>query len=164
VRGTLANGVLAVVLVLATGATAGGNTVRATLSGKCTETDTLDSNGALKSASIACTASASCACAGSTQLAYAVTAVEPGNGDPGREAGTLTASGPAGTLSFRLSGTHSAVGGGSGTWRLVKAAGYKGVQLTKAGTYTTTNQRVRQIPQSMTTIVKIAASLSCWRC
>ena len=151
-------------LVLALGATAGGKTVRATLSGKCTETDTFDSNGALKSASIACTALARCACAGSTQLAYAVTAVEPGTGAPGREAGTLTATGPAGTLTFHLSGKHSAVGAGTGTWTLVKTVGYKGIRLSRAGTYATTTQRLKQIPQSMTTTVRIATSLSCWQC
>jgi hypothetical protein len=164
VRGTLAIGMLVAGLVLAAGATAGGQTVRATLSGKCTETDTFDSNGALKSASIACAAATSCACAGSTQLTYTVTAVEPGNGAPGRERGTLTATGPAGTLTFLLKGKHAAIGSGTGTWQLVKTLGYKGVQLSRAGTYTATTETLRQIPQSMPTIVKIAASLSCWRC
>ena len=70
-------------LVLAAGATAGGKAVRATLSGTCNETDKLDQNGALKSASILCKGSGKCACQGRTQLAYSVTAVEPGNGAPG---------------------------------------------------------------------------------
>ena len=157
-------GMLVVGLILAAGATAGGKNVQATLNGRCTETDTLDSNGALKSASIACTAAASCACAGSTQLAYSVTAVEPGTGAPGRESGTLTATGPTGILTFHLKGKHSAIGGGSGTWQLVKTVGYTGVQLSRAGTYTTTTQRLRQVPQSMTTIVRIATTMSCWRC
>jgi hypothetical protein len=155
---------LAAGLVLAADASAGGKTVRATLGGKCTETDTLDTNGALKSASITCIATASCACAGSTQLAYSVTAVEPGTGAPGRESGTLTATGPPGTLTFRLSGKHTAVGGGSGMWQLVKIVGYKDVQLSRTGTYSTTTQRLKQIPQSMTTLVRIATNLSCWRC
>jgi hypothetical protein len=164
VNRSLVIGVLVAGLVLVAGAAAGGSTVRASLGGRCTETDTFDSNGALKSASVACTASASCACPGSTRLAYSVTAVEPGTGAPGRESGTLTATGTAGTLTFRLSGKHSAIGGGTGTWTLVKSIGYQSVHLTRSGTYTTITTKLKQIPQTKTTTVKIAANLSCWQC
>jgi hypothetical protein len=157
-------GLLVAMLVLAAGATAGGKTVQASLSGRCTETDTLDSNGALKSASILCTGSGRCACQGATALAYSVKAVEPGTGAPGRERGTITATGPNGTLTFQLSGKHSALGAGTGTWTLAKAVGYKGVHLSTAGTYSTTVQRLKQVPQSMITIVKIETNLSCWQC
>ena len=105
-----------------------------------------------------------CACEGSTQLDYSVKAVEPGTGAPGSEHGTLTASGPTGTLSFALHGKHSALGAGTGTWKLVKAVGYKGAHLSTAGTYSTSTETLRQVPQSMTTIVKIATHLSCWQC
>jgi len=157
-------GVLVATFVLAAGATAGKKTVQATLSGRCVETDTLDQNGALKSASIVCTGSGKCACAGSTGLAYAVTAIEPGTGAPGKERGTLTLTGPTGTLSFQLIGKHSAIGGGAGTWKIVKTVGYKGVQLIRTGTYRTTTQMLKQIPQSMITTVKIATNLTCWQC
>ena len=157
-------GVLVAMFVLASGAEAGKKTVQATLSGRCTETDTLDSNGALKSASVVCKGSGKCACEGSTGLAYSVTAIEPGTGAPGKEHGTITATGPTGTLSFQLSGEHSAIGGGTGTWKLVKTVGYKGVQLSRTGTYTTTTERLKQIPQSMITTVKIATNLTCWQC
>ncbi|HEY4345948.1 MAG TPA: hypothetical protein VGM80_00035 [Gaiellaceae bacterium] len=156
--------ILATGLVLATGASAGGKTVQATLSGKCAETDTLDQNGALKSAKVTCTGAVKCACGGSTRLDYSVTASEPGTGANGRESGTLTATGPSGTLTFALKGIHSSVGGGSGTWKLIKTVGYQGVKLTRSGHYSTTVHAVRQIPLSMNTIVKISASLGCWAC
>ncbi len=155
---------LVAMFVLAAGAAAGKQSVQATLSGRCTETDTLDANGALKSATIACTGLGKCACEGSTQLDYSVKAVEPGTGAPGTERGTLTASGPTGMLRFELHGKHSALGAGTGTWKLVKAVGYKGVHLSTAGTYSTSTVTLRQVPQSMTTIVKIATRLSCWQC
>ena len=162
--------VVALVPVVATGlaltseAAAGGKTVRATLNGTCNETDKLDQNGALKSASILCKGAGKCACQGSPKLAYSVTAVEPGNGAPGTEHGTITATGPTGTLTFALSGKHSAIGGGTGTWKLIKTVGYKGVQLLRKGTYSSTIQTHKQIPQSMITTVRIATNLSCWQC
>ena len=63
-----------------------------------------------------------------------------------------------------LSGKHSAVGGGTGTWKLVKTVGYQGVHLSRSGTYSTTTQTLKQIPLTMITTVRIATNLSCWAC
>jgi hypothetical protein len=157
-------GGLVIALALGGGALAGGKTVKATISGTCVETDTLDHNGALKSTSFSCTASGACACDGSTKLDYSYVSTEPGTGANGRETGTIVVTGPRGALTFRLKGLHSAVGIGTGTWTIVKATGYSGVRLTRTGKYETGTKTLKQIPLSMKTTVKISTSLGCWQC
>lgn len=143
---------------------AGGSTVRTTLSGMCRETDKLDPNGALESSTIACTGKASCKCGGAAELTYTSTATEPGTGADGHETGTIVASGPLGTVTLRLAGKHTSLGGGTGVWTLVKSTGFKGVTLTRKGSYTTQTHTVSHVTGSMDTIVHISASVGCWRC
>ncbi len=105
-------------LALAAAASAGGQTVRTVMRGTCTQANRLDANGALLSLTLTCTASAACACEGSTKLAYSSEAHLRGNGAPGRESGSLVASGPTGSVTLLFSGTRTALGQGSGTWTL----------------------------------------------
>ena len=68
------------VLCLAGPASGAGNTVQATLNGKCVQVQKLDSLGALKSETNTCNASASCKCGGSTKLTYTITESDRGTG------------------------------------------------------------------------------------
>jgi hypothetical protein len=90
-------------LVAAVGASAAAKTVTATLSGKCTEIDTLDHNGALASARNNCATTAKGRFAGATQLALGTFEKESGTG-AGLEHGTLVATGLAGLGHLNLHG------------------------------------------------------------
>lgn len=134
------------------------------MSGRCSELDKVDSNGALVSATISCSTTGACSCAGRTKLVYTSTATEPGNGASGRERGSLVASGPAGSVTLNLTGVRTGVGDGKGRWTLGKVTGYKGVALTSRGTYSTTMKVQSAVIGTKDTLVRIAATFSCWRC
>jgi hypothetical protein len=160
----LAGAVLALALVAAGTAAAGGKTVQSTLMGKCSATNKLDHNGALLSTTIVCNAAANCECAGATKLVYKTTAAEPGNGASGRESGTFVASGPQGTVTLNFSGTRTALGEGKGAWTLGPVKGLAGVQLTRRGTYAVATKTLSQVVGTQDTIVRITATLGCWVC
>ena len=90
--------------LLAAGASAASKSVQATFSGKCTETDTLDHNGALASARNDCSTVAKGKFAGATQLNLTTFEKESGTGAPGLEHGTLVATGPQGSVTLNLRG------------------------------------------------------------
>jgi hypothetical protein len=163
--------VVGLALVAAGGASAEGKTVQVTLAGKCTEVDTLDKNGALKYATNTCITSARCKCAGSTRLDFTTVERESGTGAPGRETGTLVASGPLGTVTLLLKGTQQAMMAKgvsviqeTGLWAMGKVTGYPGVQLTKRGTYKAIITTNSTITGSKVSLVHIAATFGCWRC
>jgi hypothetical protein len=155
---------LAAGLVVAATASADSKTVRATLSGKCSEIHALDHNGATTSVTVTCATTVKCSCQGSTQLALNVKAVEPGTGADGKETGTLVASGPKGTVTLRLAGKHTSLGVGKGTWTLLRKSGYAGVQLARQGTYTTTQHTLSHLMGTPDSTVRIAATIECWNC
>src|SRR5262249_20016406 len=137
--------VLGFALLAAVGASGASKTVQATLSGKCSEIDTLDRNGALAFARNNCSSAATGKFAGATQLALETFERESGTGAPGLEHGTLVATGPQGSVTLNLRGKRENLTtpkGASyiqeaGTWTLGKVTGYQGGQLTKSGTYQT---------------------------
>jgi hypothetical protein len=156
--------ICALTLVAVASASAGGKTVQTTLSGRCSAVDQLDRNGALKSTTIVCTASGKCNCPGTTKLAYTTKSNQAGNGAPGPESGTFIASGPAGTVTLVFKGKRDGTGAGKGTWKLGKVTGYSGVKLAQSGTYQVTTKTVSEIVGTKDTIVRITATLGCWRC
>jgi hypothetical protein len=158
----LAGAVLALALLAAGAAAAGGQSVQTTLAGKCSATDQLDANGALLSTTIVCNATGSCKCAGATKLVYSATAREPGNGANGHETGTLVASGPTGTVTLTFKGTRTALGQATGSWTLGTVKGFKGVRMARRGTYALTTKTISQIVGTQDTMVRISATLSPW--
>ncbi len=162
-RALIVLGLLAA-LVGTASAAAGGKTVTSVLNGRCTEHDTLDANGALKSLSLTCQATGACKCGGATKLTYASTTLEPGNGASGKESGTLVAAGPNGTVTLKFSGPRSALGAGAGTWTLGKVIGYKGMKLVSHGRYTATTKTLSAVVGSHESVVRINASFGCWQC
>jgi hypothetical protein len=164
--------VLVFALLTAFGASAATKTVQATLTGKCTEIDTLDHNGALASARNNCSTVAKGKFAGATQLALATFEKESGTGAPGLQHGTLVATGPEGSVTLNLRGKREYLttpkGASyiqeSGTWTLGKVTGYEGVQLTKTGTYKSIITTVSQVTGSKVTLVRIAGTFGCWNC
>jgi hypothetical protein len=147
-----------------TTAAAGAGTVSTVLTGKCTGTNTLDNNGALKSLTLSCSATGACKCGGTARLVYDTKTVSPGNGAGGRETGTLVATSPEGTVTLRVQGKRSALGAGAGTWTLGKVTGYKGVSLAPHGTYTASVKTVSAVTGTMVTNVRITAAFGCWDC
>jgi hypothetical protein len=136
---------------------AAGTPVRATMTGGCHEVKHLDPLGALKSLSYACTAR-------NLTFAYTASAAEPGTGAPGHEVGTLVASGPEGTVTLKLKGTRTADGISKGTWLMGKVTGYKGVRLTRHGTYSSTTKTLSTTIGTTDSSVKVVALIGCWRC
>jgi hypothetical protein len=155
---------LAVTLVMTAVAAAGGKTVTSTLSGTCTDHQTLDPNGALKSLTTTCRTSGNCKCTTTTKLTYTSKILAPGNGASGKESGTLVATSPSGTVTLSFAGKRTSLGVGTGTWTLAKVTGFKGVPLTKRGTYAVTTKTVSQVVGSFNSIVKMNASFGCWAC
>jgi hypothetical protein len=155
---------LAAMLVMTAAASAGGKTVTSTLAGTCTDHQTLDSNGALKSLTTTCTTSGSCKCAGATKLTYTSKILEPGNGAAGKESGTLVAASPNGTVTLNFAGKRTSLGVGTGAWTLGKVTGFKGVSLAKRGAYAVTTKTVSQVVGSFKSIVRMNASFGCWAC
>jgi hypothetical protein len=153
--------IVAPTLVLAalssSAALAAGTPVRATLTGSCLEVKHLDRLGALKSLSYTCTAK-------NATFVYSAKAAEPGTGASGHEFGTLVASGPDGTVTLNFKGTRTAQGASKGTWLMGKVTGYKGVRLTRHGTYTSNTATVSTAPGTLDSTVKISAVVGCWRC
>ena len=170
-RGLVA-AVLGFALVVAVGASAAAKNVQASFTGKCTELDTLDHNGALASARNNCSAVARGNFAGATQLALATFEKERGTGAPGVEHGTLVATGPKGTVTLELRGKReylaTAKGASSiqdsGTWTLGKVTGYQGVPLAKSGSYKAIVTTLSQVTGSKVTIVRVAGTFGCWNC
>jgi hypothetical protein len=163
--------VVGLALAAVGGASAEGKTVQVTLTGKCTEVDTLDKNGALKYATNTCITSARCKCAGSTRLDFQTVERESGTGAPGRETGTLVASGPLGKVTLILRGTQQAlmqrgvpVIQETGTWTRGPVTGYSGVQLATRGTYKAIITTNSTVTGSKVSLVHIAATFGCWRC
>jgi hypothetical protein len=147
------------------GAGASGTPMRqAALKGTCTVATTLDADGVVIRGTLTCEAKGACICAGPTQLAYETATTSPGNGAPGREQGTLSASGAEGSVTLSLWGTRTGGGQSRGTWTLTRASGFSGVALTKRGTYTSQTTDLTSIPGTRTTTVEIAASIGCWDC
>lgn len=151
-------------LALAAAASAGGQTVRTVMRGTCTQANRLDANGALLSLTLTCTASAACTCEGSTKLAYRSEAHLRGNGAPGRESGSLVASGPTGSVTLLFIGTRTALGQGSGTWTLGQVTGFHGVRLATRGSYTTQTKTLQSVTGTMNTVVSVTGSYGCWNC
>ena len=151
-------------LVLAGAASAGGQTVRTVMRGTCTQTNELDANGALLSLTLTCTASSACTCEGSTKLAYVTKATLRGNRAPGKESGTLVASGPTGSVTLLFQGTRTALSQGSGTWTLGKVTGFHGSSSTSHGTYRTQAKTLQSVTGTMNTLVSITATYACWDC
>jgi hypothetical protein len=163
--------VLGFALVIAVGASAAAKTVQATFTGKCTELDTLDHNGALASARNNCNAVAKGKFGGATQLTLTTFEQERGTGAPGVEHGTLVATGPQGTVTLQLRGKReylTAKGASeiqdSGTWTLGKVSGYKGVPLAKSGSYKANVTTLSQVTGSKVTVVRVAGTFGCWSC
>jgi hypothetical protein len=164
--------VLGFALLAAMGASAASKTVQATFSGKCTEIDTLDHNGALASARNNCSTVAKGKFAGATQLALETFEKESGTGAPGLEHGTLVVTGPQGSVTLNLRGKREYMvtpkGASyiqeSGTWMLGKVTGYQGVQMTKTGTYKSIITTLSHVAGSKVTLVRIAGTFGCWNC
>jgi hypothetical protein len=165
VRGTLLV-VIAVAALAAAGARAAAPVVvKATLAGTCTLDNTLDSNGVVTRSTLSCRATGTCTCGGAaTRLLYQAAAVSPGNGEPGREQGTLTATGAHGSVALSLVGTRTALGLSKGTWALRKASGMAGAGLEKRGAYTTETTELEPISGTTSTTVRISAAIGCWAC
>jgi hypothetical protein len=159
-------------LVAAVGASGAAKTVTATLSGKCTEIDTLDHNGALASARNNCATTAKGRFAGATQLALGTFEKESGTGAPGLEHGTLVATGSQGSVTLNLHGkrTYMTTAKGTpyiqetGTWTLGKVTGYPGVQFSRSGTYSTVITTLSTVTGTKVSLVKIAGTFGCWNC
>jgi hypothetical protein len=151
-------------LVLASTASAGGKTVTTVLGGTCTEVQKLDSNGALKSLTLVCKTDGTCKCEGATKLTYSSSTLSPGNGADGRETGTLTAASSVGTVTLNFTGKRTALGVGTGTWKLGKVKGYTGVKLVKSGKYAVTTKTISQVVGSFNSVVRMNASFGCWAC
>lgn len=141
----------------ASAALAAGTPVRATLTGQCLEVKHLDRLGALKSLSYTCTAK-------NATYAYNAKAAEPGTGAAGHEFGTLVASGPDGSVTLTFKGTRTAQGVSQGTWLIGKVTGYKGVRLTRHGSYTSKTAVISTTAGTLESTVKITAVVGCWRC
>jgi hypothetical protein len=151
-------------LVLAVSASADTKTVTANLTGQCLEVDKLDSLGVLKSFTLTCKATGPCKCEGATKLTYTSVSVLSGTGAPGREKGTLVASGPAGSATLNFKGTRTALGVSTGTWTLGKTIGLPGAKLTRRGAYTTTTKTISTVTGTQQSFIKVAASFGCWNC
>jgi|SRR5579871_1567994 len=151
-------------LVLTVTAAAGTDKVTANLTGQCVEVDKLDSLGVLKSFTLTCKATGPCKCQGTTKLSYTSISVLSGTGAPGREKGTLLASGPAGSATLSFKGTRTALGVSTGTWTLGKTTGLPGVKFTRHGSYTTNTKTISTVTGTQQSSVKIAATFGCWNC
>lgn len=152
-------------VLLAATAHAGGSPLReATLRGTCTVATTLDANGVVTRSLLTCAARGSCACAGPTTLVYHTATTSPGNGAPGRELGTLTASGSLGSVTLDLAGTRTGAGGSEGSWTLARAAGFAGLALVSHGAYRSQTTDLNPLPGTRSTSVRITASIGCWDC
>jgi hypothetical protein len=158
--------VAAVAALAAAGARAAAPVaVKATLSGTCALDNTLDSNGVVTRSTLTCSAKGACACGGAaTRLLYQAVAVSPGNGQPGREQGTLTATGAHGSVTLSLVGTRTALGLSKGTWALGKVSGLAAAGLERRGAYTTETTELDPIPGTTSTTVRISAAIGCWAC
>ena len=66
------------------------------------------------------------------------------------------------TLSF--TGKRTALGVGTGTWKLGKVKGYTGVKLVKSGKYAVTTKTISQVVGSFNSVVRMNASFGCWAC
>jgi hypothetical protein len=152
------------VLGLAGTASAETKPVTASLTGQCSEVDSLDSLGVLKSFTLTCTATGLCKCQGTTKLTYRSVAVLSGTGASGHEKGTLTASGPAGSATLSFKGTRTSLGVSTGSWTLGKTTGLPGVKFTRHGAYTTKAKTTQSVTGTKQTFVRIAASFGCWNC
>lgn len=147
-------------LVVASIAACGANAaappppVKVVFKGTCSAKLTDDVNGVVRRSTLTCNAKAQCACQGATQLVYQTATVSAGNGGPGRERGTIVASGPHGSVTLELLGTRSGLGASSGTWTLGK----------RQGSYTSQTTDVNAIIGELAWTVHISAVIGCWAC
>jgi hypothetical protein len=151
-------------LSTAAAASAGGNTMTTVLNGMCTDIQTLDSNGALKSLTVVCKTTGACTCERATKLVYSSKTLSPGNGADGRETGTLVAASAVGTVTLTLTGKQTALGVGTGTWTLGKVKGYTGIHLAGRGKYAVTTRTLSQVVGTFKSVVRMNASFGCWAC
>jgi hypothetical protein len=156
-RQSIAAAVLLLAAVGSSAALAAGTPVRATLTGQCVEVKHLDRLGALKSLSYTCTAK-------NATLVYEAKATEPGTGASGHEVGTFVASSPEGSVTLNFKGTRTAGGASKGTWLIGKVTGYKGVRLTRHGTYSSITTVLATPVGTLDSSVKITAVVGCWHC
>jgi hypothetical protein len=171
-RGLLAVVVAGLALAVAVGASGAAKTVTATFTGKCTEIDTLDHNGALASARNNCSTLAKGRFAGATQLELGTFESESGTGAPGVVHGTLLVTGPQGSVTLALRGkrTYMTTSKGApyiqetGTWTLGKVSGYPGVQLSRSGAYSTIIKTLSTVTGTKVSLVKVTGSFGCWNC
>ncbi len=66
------------------------------------------------------------------------------------------------TLNFK--GTRTADGVSKGTWLIGKVTGYKGVRLTRHGTYSSNTATLSTTLGTLDSAIKITAVVGCWRC
>jgi hypothetical protein len=150
-------------LLLVSSSWAERTAVHPTLKGTCTATDKLDANGVIVSSTLACKTSGTCSCAGTTRLVLSSTWKSPGNGGPGPERGTLTATAKKTTVTLKLTGSRDGSGDSHGKWVLVKAAGAKKSSFRRTGTYTAKTRTIGSDLGPRTT-VRISAHIGCWNC
>ena len=128
--------------------------VKVVFKGICSAKLTDDANGVVRLSTLTCNAKAACACQGATQLVYQTATVSAGNGSPGRECGTIVASGPHGSVTLALLGTRSGLGVSSGTWTVGK----------RQGSYASQTTDVSAILGELAWTVHISAVIGCWAC
>jgi hypothetical protein len=133
-----------------------------TLNGRCSATDELDRNGALVATRVTCSATGTCRCSGTTKLTYRTASKEPGNGNAGRESGSIVASSPSGTVTLAFKGSRTATGEAKGTWTLGKIKGFAGTKLTRRGTYSVVTKTLSSVVGTKDTLVRLTATLSPW--
>ena len=97
------------------------------------------------------------------RLPHGVAAL-PGTGAPGRESGSLVASGPAGSVTLLFRGARTALGQGSGTWTLGTVTGLAGAKLVAHGTYSTQTNTLHAVAGTMNTVVSVDSTYGCWNC
>jgi hypothetical protein len=158
-------------LVAAVGASGAAKTVTATLSGKCTEIDTLDHNGALASARNNCATTAKGRFAGATQLALGTFEKESGTGAPGLEHGTLVATGSQGSVTLNLHGKRTYMTTAKGT-PYIQETGTWTLGILPTGELLCARRLARPrahptlstVTGTKVSLVKIAGTFGCWNC
>ena len=171
-RGLLAVVVAGLALAVAVGASGAAKTVTATFTGKCTEIDTLDHNGALASARNNCSTLAKGRFAGATQLELGTFESESGTGAPGVVHGTLLVTGPQGSVTLALRGKRTCMTTSKGapyvqeTGTLDARQGLRlpGRAALRSGVYSTIMQTLSMVTGTKVSLVKVTGSFGCWNC
>jgi hypothetical protein len=155
---------LGVLLAFAPGASGGSDTVHTTLTGTCTLKNINNSIGTTLSTIVTCDAAGTCACRGTTKLAYHTESRYPATAPGGREQGHITATSAEGSVTLSVSGKRESGAMGTGTWTLGKVSGYAEFDFRKRGTYTVATKELSQIAGTTSSRVRITATLACWFC